>query len=629
MVQLNTELWLIGEKMQDFGWDFLSTESFDMSASSFHVDYLPLVATLLESHDIPFDRYQLFLRQADSYSLYGALIYLSNHKILDQNNYEKLLEWDAPSFHSILNHLVQQSMLNQESFNLIKDCCNHPSLSLATTTLSAYGILNHETFALVAGEMQPNQLAQGFTILATNQILTPENQKLLFNHPNCEYLATILSLLASVGIILTPETKEQLATNPHCFSLKRAFEVLHRSEILTQANVMRLLEGGHAPLIDIRGELAVWNRMQDEQLPQALFEQLLLAAGHENPSQEFRRVIDAFYAPEVHLAPAVGAGAGAGVFNGAQSTHTASVHRSVSESATKLKSSYAHHFDLDAKIAEIKVFVNHLPPSLKNDAARRCMELITAPDYSFLDVASDVSTKQLLAMAYVAIHDVEKCRGIDGTPVQLDDARARFIDGLYEIQRGYNLDDDGQDNGLEDSHICTGGTFNKIMEKLNGIHQDVEVYYITHAGAVAKFPKLVQEHALRYLTSIASPETAQDYQAVKALIETLTADDNLGLIWAHIRTPVETALWEEFREAYGDNASDERFLNLLNFGNHIDAFDFTAIHEKLHESTGYQAYRIQQHALSLNSLWAQRGTSAEKQQDFDREYGLTISPKKA
>ena len=96
------------------------------------------------------------------------------------------------------------------------------------------------------------------------------------------------------------------------------------------------------------------------------------------------------------------------------------------------------------------------------------------------------------------------------------------------FQRGYNLDVDGKDNLGEDNFICTGSTFNKLMEKLNGIHQDVDIYFITHPGAMAKFPKIVQKHALAYLTSLAS---AEDYLAVKTLLDNLPADDNLGLIW--------------------------------------------------------------------------------------------------
>jgi hypothetical protein len=55
------------------------------------------------------------------------------------------------------------------------------------------------------------------------------------------------------------------------------------------------------------------------------------------------------------------------------------------------------------------------------------------------------------------------------------------------------------------------------MEKLNGIHADVEVYYITPAGAAAKFPRLAAAHAITYLQSLATPVTAEDYLSIKKL----------------------------------------------------------------------------------------------------------------
>jgi hypothetical protein len=53
------------------------------------------------------------------------------------------------------------------------------------------------------------------------------------------------------------------------------------------------------------------------------------------------------------------------------------------------------------------------------------------------------------------------------------------VQGLYEIQRDGNLDAFGRDRGGYDSRICISGTFNKLVEKLNGIHEDVSFYYIT------------------------------------------------------------------------------------------------------------------------------------------------------
>ena len=147
---------------------------------------------------------------------------------------------------------------------------------------------------------------------------------------------------------------------------------------------------------------------------------------------------------------------------------------------------------------EIKHFLTGLDDSINHVAARACIERITPYNYSFTD-SSSVSTRQLLALAWAAIHDSDKCTA------NLEDRKALFIEALYEIQRGYNIDEHNVDDGGEDKPICAAGTFNKLLEKLNGIHEDVHVYYITQSGASAKFPILAKEQALAYLQSLSNP----------------------------------------------------------------------------------------------------------------------------
>jgi hypothetical protein len=216
--------------------------------------------------------------------------------------------------------------------------------------------------------------------------------------------------------------------------------------------------------------------------------------------------------------------------NHAQNTHTTSVHSSVSESAKRLKNSYAFTFELEKTIKQIKSYVLSLESSFKNDAAKRCIERITADDYTHTDVVSEVSTRELLAFAFVAVHDEIK------RTASLEDALNLFIEGLYEIQRGYNLNEHGvDDESQNDGTICLAGTFNKLMEKLNGIHSDVEVYFITHEGAYAKFPKLVAHHSLTYLNGLTRPKTAKDYLSIKKLLDNMQ-DNGIEPIWDKIKS---------------------------------------------------------------------------------------------
>ena len=72
------------------------------------------------------------------------------------------------------------------------------------------------------------------------------------------------------------------------------------------------------------------------------------------------------------------------------------------------------------------------------------------------------------------------------------DAQEGLLDALYENQRGYNLNAQGTDNNQADAVVCTGGQFNKFIEKLVGRHPDAEMVYITKAVATNKLPHVVK-----------------------------------------------------------------------------------------------------------------------------------------
>jgi hypothetical protein len=72
-----------------------------------------------------------------------------------------------------------------------------------------------------------------------------------------------------------------------------------------------------------------------------------------------------------------------------QSTHTASVHASISKSAKKLMVRYGAKLSdtgLEKIITEIEEDVSTLPDSQKNKAAKSCIKRISAPDYIFTGI---------------------------------------------------------------------------------------------------------------------------------------------------------------------------------------------------------------------------------------------------
>lgn len=246
-------------------------------------------------------------------------------------------------------------------------------------------------------------------------------------------------------------------------------------------------------------------------------------------------------------------------YNDAQSTHTSSVHKSVSDSAKRLYERYKE----EIKGEKLDVVISSLVDSISNfgapiiatynnrernctPSAQDCIKRIAAPDYDFVDAVSGISTRQLLALTYLAINDERNLQG--GTK---DDALKLLIHGLYEIERGYNINNAGittdDKDDVRSRHICSGGTFNKIIECLVGVHPDYSIIYITAQTIVAKAKAIVLECVAKYIAG-----SADEYaKFLKYKDKQEFADDDWNRIWAAIKGDVKKELIEHFSNAEG------------------------------------------------------------------------------
>lgn len=234
--------------------------------------------------------------------------------------------------------------------------------------------------------------------------------------------------------------------------------------------------------------------------------------------------------------------------NTAQSIHTDSVHVSVSESASRLLKAYGEGIQ-GTKLEKV---INQVKAWLRNDrsihavVAKNCFKRITANNYSFTDPASNVSLLQLLALSWLALNDSKKTGNIS-----LQDKKGVYIDILYQIQRGYNFNLEGKDMGGEDQPICTGGAFNKIVERLVGICPDAQVVFVTLDTCTLKFKIVVIEEVCNYL----------DSQHPPIIITGSCMDD----IWPKIEDKVATRIFDEFGSLF-KNKQDPAFTGLIAAG---------------------------------------------------------------
>jgi hypothetical protein len=250
--------------------------------------------------------------------------------------------------------------------------------------------------------------------------------------------------------------------------------------------------------------------------------------------------------------------------NHTQSTHTASVHESASQSAQKLHEAYSDQVKDEVRLAEIEKviekFLEKLPPDLNdsrvNKAARAAFDTVRKSHYQ--DRVSKVSLRQLFAYTWLAVHDDQKF-----LDVSVKEREAIFVNALYEIQRGNNLDSHNKDDGQSDKTICPAGRFNKLIECLKVMqHPLVDIVFVTRETANLKLCQLVKSELVRYLESTIK---AQGIEESKKLIDRVFAGDPIEeAIWSVIKPTVAAAFIAEFHHVFND--SEESINKMIESG---------------------------------------------------------------
>jgi len=518
-----------------------------------------------------------------------------------------------------LDFLASYPFLTPAHVDLVRTHKNPDDLAMAFACLYQAQLLTEEHQGLVFASARPDKLAEAFYYLQKAGLFTAANRNLIVNHPSFAELGNIFFYLHEAQI-LTQKKFEQIVAQAHLESLKDVLLYLRYARIFTPENFSLLMEPRHHFLWRQEIYEHIWAHIPHVLLTNDNFQRLLTASRQPNPKAAIMRVRD--WILQAHLTDEM-----VPHLNVAQSTHTASVHRMVSLAAVKLMDNYGLGLNFLHHLHIIQDWVESLFHSTKHEAAKRYLRWIMTNDVQFRD-PSGVSIQELLVLSYVAIHDEQK------RSCSLEDAKALYIEALYEIQRGYNLNDLGVDQGGEDVPICIAGGFNKLMEKLTGIHPDVEVYYVSHQAAYFKFPLLAKAHALAYLNAMPS-NTAKDYRNIKAIVTRLQMDGSLESIWQAIKAGVKAQLWEEFAEAYAYHEHDPRFVSLLDNGVYLNAPDLSGMETALMGTLGFEAYLAEQARicfaanpmlsfLQQHGLWANRHANPKAQEHFDKHYGLTI-----
>ncbi len=230
------------------------------------------------------------------------------------------------------------------------------------------------------------------------------------------------------------------------------------------------------------------------------------------------------------------------------STHTASVHKSVSEAATKLLHRYGASLNgegLERIIGTINAWAAALPASKSYDSVKTAIGRLLSVEYRFTDPTSEISTRQLLALVWTGVHD--ETLGLRSSTAE--DAERSFIKGLWEAQNEY----------APNSPACASGTFNKIVSTLWGIHADVELRYITVTTASARLPIVVNEAAGNYLSALPT-----DARHAAKIIATIRDHDCLPeSIWPHIVSSITETMFQEFGDLFPAGKEGQKFRDFI------------------------------------------------------------------
>ncbi len=541
------------------------------------------------------------IRFADAlYKLYSTAALSTAHKRAIQSHPEVYVLVCA------LLALQSAGLFTAKNFETLR---THEKLGDVTDTiefLSMVGMLSEENFEAVKSHRRPTGFVLALMSLYGAGMLKAENFEIMQRYPAPNEMAAVLNLLYAAKI-LNQRNFEAVQSFSEPVVVASALHQLHSRQILDQRNFSALLQ--HRVLLSG----AIWDRLPLHIVTLEVFNEFLQRARQANPEEQ----IQAYVAYLLNNNP------DNALLNDSQSAHTASVHQSVSESASKLLARYGAQIQgasLACMVSQLTNFINGISDEgEKNKAAKRRILRITAIDYIFIDKRSKVSLRQLLALVYLAILDENHREG------SLQDAKKMLIEALYEIQCGYNLSEQGQYLGGEDRCICISGTFNKLIEKLHGIHSDCKVRFVNSRTVSLKLPIIVQEQSLAYLLSLASPDNRQDFLAFTQLIQRLKTQ-GIEVIWNSIKESVMTKLFDEFSDFY-QNKENKDLLALVHEGQCAALSDkvLTIFEETIRIVKGdYQnfSYLLQRSGLFSASLKNNKMLDSDKR----RQEKLTYNP---
>lgn len=487
---------------------------------------------------------------------------------------DKLTEHEHPNdIDLVLQEVYQAGLLKngeEQSRTIFDRIINHPKINNLPENISEINRDCHQ-------HLDKQQLLEFF--LSHNK---PEATQ------GCLYELNEADLNSSNNVATIANIEDRVGA---CYALHH----LRGAQLLTQANFDALTHEDHQTLIDRDW----WESIPPYRLTQEVFNDLLQCARQPQPQDVIEQYIDFLIENTPEQARQY--------LNNQQSTHTASVHRTVSQSAQKLYNRYCQNMtrnEFQTIWSNITQWLYELNRQNHTDdtvqAALKAWHRYQ--DHRFIEQGSGVSMRQIIVCFWQAIHDPENTM-LENT----EDGKRHLRMALYDNQRGDNQNAQGVDQGGRDLPICTAGQFNKFVERLQGVHPDAQVIFITEASASKKLPVVVKD-------------IIQESNLEQQVIQQQALDDDT---WQKIRDEVIERMAEEFVVETG--LTRQTLENIVdNSGPYLGPDNMG-----LNQSTGNsQAHNMTQHGLFSHASDQTPANQDQYNNDTNQDHTANNNPQR-
>jgi hypothetical protein len=409
--------------------------------------------------------------------------------------------------------------------------------------------------------------------------------EVFFNQPReHEYLANIL-IHFSILNILNIDNLLRLRETTHIDTVSELFSFLTNAGVMTEDNAEDLLIGFLPHLEEIERsnacQLLLFGIANEHEFHLEDWQEILNMIINQRPENELHDFVMGLlnhqhigmehfnfeeFELEIEEIP----------FNPPQSTHTSSVHASVSESAIRLNNTYTIE-NAEKTVNDMETYLQSLDNAdLVNAAALRAFYAITQYDYRYVDKVSDTSLYDLLLLTWMAIEDDEKRIG------SKQDVRQLWVESLYDIQRDYHQNDNP---AWADKNICGSGAFNKLIQGIAACHQLTELRYITMQTFAFKLKASIQTLMIDYLKLFANPNTLKAFLLFNQQCHSIEVN-GVGNYWPFMKDFLQTTLFDEFKSLFKD-AQDIRFVQVLESGEYASIENLNQFQKEIGASKGY------------------------------------------